>query len=101
MARITVKVLKDSERYFGDVQRKARQITGEFFNLARIKYKEGAKTIHPEKAVRLAKRVVESVDYTSIVRISDEIAAELKTSDVIAIGHDIANGRRFHAVLEH
>jgi hypothetical protein len=100
MASIKITVLKDSERYFGDVQRKARQITGKYFNEAKRRYKDKAKPIHPEKAIRLAKKDVASVDHIVSIPIAEEVASKLSKQDVIAIGHDLAKGRKFNADLE-
>ena len=104
MAQVTVTILKDTQRYFGDVQRKARQITGEAFNKAKreAKGKFVPKKMHPEKALRLAKKSVASVDHVVKVNITDQAADEFQKNDraLVAFGHDIANGRRYEAVLE-
>ena len=99
MARIKITILKDTDRYFGDVQREARKITGKYLNIARKKNKK-AKPIHPEKAIRLAKKEVASVDSIQVINISDDASNELTKKDMISIGYDIAMGRRFNAELE-
>jgi len=100
MAQIKITVLKDSDRYFGDVQRTARKITGTYYNEAKRKYKNKAKPIHPEKAIRLAKKEIASIDHIVSIPIADEVANKLSKQDIIAIGHDIAKGRKFIADLE-
>jgi len=100
MAKVKIVILKDSEKYFGDVQRAARAITGNYFNEAKRKYKDKAKPIHPEKAIRLAKKEVASEDHVVSINIQDDIAKKLSQSDIIAMGHDIAGGRKHNAELE-
>lgn len=103
MAQVVVTVFKDSQRYFGDVQRKAKQITGAFFEEARRKYKNKAKKIHPEKAIRLAKKEVASIDHVIRLNVTEEAAFELakdKNEGLIALGYDLAKGRKYYAVLE-
>ncbi len=100
MAVLRVEVLKDSDRYVGDVQREARRITGFYFNKAQKQFGNKAKEIHPEKAIRLAKKNVASIDYIITRNIDDKYVAKISSSDIIALGHDIANGRRFNAKIE-
>jgi hypothetical protein len=101
MAQIVVTVLKDAKRYSGDVQRKAREISGKFYREALLKFKDKAQRIHPDKALRLARKEVSSVDHIIRSNISDAAAHEIeKNGGLGAIGYDLAKGRRFDAVLE-
>lgn len=99
MSQLKISVLKDSDRYFGDIQREARRITNTLLNNAKRKFGVKAKPIHPEKAIRLAKKNVASNDHVIVRNIDSKYAADLTEKDITAMGYDISKGRRFVSEL--